>query len=128
MVAAEARASGVPLIVPDRGAAADHPLAGAGAVYRAGNGRALADAISQLIDRGLEQQRMTAALHSNVRTIDAHFEQLFARYATLRGAARAVARPAPDLAKPTGRTATALSHARIRSWPEATPSCAGSAR
>jgi len=100
MVAAEARASGVPLIVPDRGAAADHPLPGAGAVYRAGNGRALADAISQLIDRGLEQQRMTAALHSNVRTIDAHFEQLFARYATLRGAARAVARPAPDLAKP----------------------------
>src|SRR5205085_2769311 len=41
MVAAEARASGIPLIVPDRGAAIDQRVAGAGATYHSGNRRSL---------------------------------------------------------------------------------------
>ena len=84
MVAAEARASGIPLIVPDRGAAADQLVPAAGGVYRAGSQRALERAISDFIDYGAELQRMRATLHSDVRTIDEHFGQLFARYSRLR--------------------------------------------
>jgi alpha-1,6-mannosyltransferase len=84
MVAAEARASGIPLIVPDRGGAADHPVHGAGFTYRAGNPRSLEDAILHFVESGPELQRARATLHSDVRTMDEHFEQLFARYAMLR--------------------------------------------
>ncbi len=84
MVAAEARASGIPLIVPDRGGAADHPLHGAGSTYRAGNLRSLQDAILHFVESGPQLQRARAALNSEVRTMDEHFEELFARYATLR--------------------------------------------
>jgi len=83
LVGAEARASGVPLIVPDRGAAADHLVRGAGLSYRSGSRRALEVAIAQFIDSGPELQRMRAGLHSEVRTMDEHFEQLFDRYARL---------------------------------------------
>ncbi|HEX6661345.1 MAG TPA: glycosyltransferase [Sphingomicrobium sp.] len=84
MVAAEARASGIPLIVPDRGGAADHPVHGAGFTYRAGSLRSLEDAILHFVESGPELQRARATLHSEVRTMDEHFEQLFARYAILR--------------------------------------------
>jgi alpha-1,6-mannosyltransferase len=84
MVAAEARASGIPLIVPDRGAAADQLVQGAGGVYRAASQKALELAIGDFIDRGPELQRMRAALHSEVRTIEEHFGQLFDRYSRLR--------------------------------------------
>ena len=83
MVAAEARASGIPLIVPDRGAAADHPVRGAGVVYRSGNRRSLENAIRRFIDRGPELQRMRATLRCDVRTMDEHFVQLFNRYEAL---------------------------------------------
>lgn len=84
MVAAEARASGIPLIVPDRGGAADHLLHGAGSNYRAGSARSLEDAIQQFAESGPELQRARATSHWRVRTMDEHFEALFARYATLR--------------------------------------------
>ena len=83
VVAAEARASGIPLIVPDRGAAADHPVRGAGVVYRSGNRRSLENAIRRFIDRGPELQRMRATLRCDVRTMDEHFVQLFNRYEAL---------------------------------------------
>ena len=105
MVAAEARASGVPLIVPDRGAAADQLVPGAGGTYRSGNERALADAIQHLVDGGLEVQRLRAVAHGDVRTMDEHFEQLFARYAQLRSADRSAA-PAVERLEP--RLAPAL--------------------
>ena len=85
MVAAEARASGIPLIVPDRGAAVDQLVAGAGATYRAGqrsdrsSGRSAGS-----FDRGPELQRAAAVRASQVRTMDEHFAELFARYETLR--------------------------------------------
>jgi len=80
MVAAEARASGIPLIVPHRGAAADQLVPGAGIVYRAANERSLERAIDRFIDRGPELQRAAAARASHVRTMDEHFADLFARY------------------------------------------------
>lgn len=91
MVAAEARASGIPLIVPDRGGAADHPVQGAGFAYRAGSRRSLEDAIQHFVESGPELQRARATLHSEVRTMDQHFEQLFERYAMLRPASNEAA-------------------------------------
>ena len=61
MVAAEARASGIPLIVPDRGAATDQLVRGAGAIYRSADERSLERAIERFIDRGPELQRAAAA-------------------------------------------------------------------
>jgi len=83
MVAAEARASGIPLIVPDRGAAIDQLVAGAGAIYRAASERSLEQAICRFIDHGPEFQRAAAVRASRVRTIDDHFSELFARYEML---------------------------------------------
>jgi alpha-1,6-mannosyltransferase len=85
MVAAEARASGVPLIVPDRGAARDQLVSGAGSQYRAANARSLAQAIKGFARRGPELQRARAVQHSQVRTIDEHFAELFGRYVGLAG-------------------------------------------
>jgi alpha-1,6-mannosyltransferase len=83
MVAAEARASGIPLIVPDRGAAVDQLAPGAGASYRAASELSLARAICRFIDHGPEFQRAAAVRASQVRTIDDHFSELFARYQML---------------------------------------------
>ena len=83
MVAAEARASGIPLIVPDRGAAVDQLVRGAGAIYRSARERSLERAIGQFIQRGPELQRAAAVRASKVRTMDEHFADLFARYAEI---------------------------------------------
>ena len=83
MAAAEARASGLPLIVPDRGAAIDQLVIGAGAVYRSGNQESLSRAISGFATSGPELQHARAVHNRYARTMDEHFEQLFARYAEL---------------------------------------------
>jgi alpha-1,6-mannosyltransferase len=83
LVAAEARASGIPLIVPDRGAAVDQLVRGAGAAYRSASERSLEHAIERFIDRGPELQRAAAVRGSQVRTMDQHFAELFARYAQI---------------------------------------------
>ncbi|MEP7130666.1 MAG: glycosyltransferase [Sphingomicrobium sp.] len=83
MVAAEARASGIPLIVPDRGAAADQLLPKGGALYRAGSEISLGRALDRFIDRGPELQRAAAARASDVRSMDEHFADLFERYAAM---------------------------------------------
>jgi alpha-1,6-mannosyltransferase len=80
LVAAEARASGLPLIVPDRGAAVDHLIEGAGTTYRAGCERSLEKAIERFVRRGPELQRAAAVRSSSLRTMDEHFAELFARY------------------------------------------------
>ena len=113
MVAAEARASGVPLIVPDRGAAADHLVRGGGGAYGAAGARARAKAIRSFIDDGRERQRMRATTASAVRTMDEHFEQLFARYAQLRSSGRAA--PSPVAAGLEPQMAPALAPAAARS-------------
>jgi alpha-1,6-mannosyltransferase len=83
LVAAEARASGIPLIIPDRGGAVDHLTANAGVSYHAGNENSLECAIRSFIDRGPELQRAAAVRASSVRTIDNHFAELFSRYQSL---------------------------------------------
>jgi alpha-1,6-mannosyltransferase len=96
LVAAEARASGVPLIVPDRGGAIDQLIEGAGTSYAAGRERSLKQAIERFVARGPELQRAAAVRASHPRTMDEHFADLFARYEalaperTLQPAARAV--------------------------------------
>ncbi|WP_296678343.1 glycosyltransferase [Novosphingobium sp.] len=77
--AAEARASGIPVIVPDRGGAADHAADGAGLTYTAGSAEAAAAAILRLIDGPplpLEQVPPS-------ETMRGHFDKLFADYCAL---------------------------------------------
>jgi alpha-1,6-mannosyltransferase len=83
LVAAEARASGIPLIVPDKGAAVDQLIEGAGTSYRAGREQSLEQAIARFINRGPELQRAAAVRASRPRTMDEHFADLFARYQAL---------------------------------------------
>jgi alpha-1,6-mannosyltransferase len=83
MVAAEARASGTPLIVPDRGAAIDQLVAGGGTVYRAASEVSLERAIGRFIRRGPELQRAAAVRSRVARTMDEHFADLFVLYEDL---------------------------------------------
>ncbi|MDE2302389.1 MAG: glycosyltransferase [Sphingomonadales bacterium] len=76
MAAAEARASGVPMIVPDRGGASDHAR-GAGLTYRAGNALAAAHATVTLL------RAPPKGPFGGVVTMRQHFEQLFADYAAI---------------------------------------------
>lgn len=83
LATAEARASGVPVVVPDRGGAADHAADGGGLTYRAADPRSLAQAIGQLAAQGWPRS------HVQVRTMREHFELLFAHYADLIAAHKA---------------------------------------
>lgn len=85
MVAAEARASGLPLIVPDRGGAADQFSSGRGLTYRAGDGAHLRDQLIRFAASAPQLHRQRATLDApHVRTMDAHFEELFAAYGAQR--------------------------------------------
>jgi len=83
LVAAEARASGLPLIVPDRGAALDQVVQGAGTTFKAASEKSLEAAIARFVSRGVELQHAAAVRASRPRTMDEHFADLFARYETL---------------------------------------------
>ncbi|WP_114227248.1 MULTISPECIES: glycosyltransferase [Sphingomonas] len=85
MAAAEARASGLPLIVPDFGGAASHYLAGAGQRYVAADRQSLSEAIVRFVDGGPTRARAMAAANTVTRTMDDHFAELFARYRQLGG-------------------------------------------
>lgn len=77
MVAAEARASGLPLIVPDIGGASDQLDPGCGLTYRAGDTADLKAAIIALAGDGLPALRQRARQAAgDVRTMDAHFRSL----------------------------------------------------
>jgi alpha-1,6-mannosyltransferase len=82
MVAAEAKASGLPLIVPDEGGASDQFSEGEGALYPAASPAALATAIRAFIASSPGAHRARAILAAP-RTIDMdeHFRRLFATYA-----------------------------------------------
>jgi alpha-1,6-mannosyltransferase len=91
MVQAEARASGVPIIVPDQGGAGDQRVPGQGLAYTAGDAASAASTISAAIDQ-LPALRAAARLAApDVRTMDLHFTELFGRYATLIEARRRAA-------------------------------------
>jgi len=100
LVAAEARASGTPMIVPDRGAAVDQLVPGAGTVYRGASEVSLERAIRRFIRRGPELQRAAAVRSRLTRTMDEHFADLFARYEVLAPRhSVAVARVDEDVSK-----------------------------
>ncbi|HEX4693162.1 glycosyltransferase [Sphingomonas sp.] len=91
MVAAEGAASGLPLILPDRGGAADHFRAGCGARYAACDVRDMTRALADfLADNPAAHRARATARAGAVRTMDAHFDDLFAAYAGAT-AARAAA-------------------------------------
>lgn len=73
MAAAEARASGIPVIVPDEGGAADHARGGAGMTYAARDPASAARAILAVLAG--PPHRPCAA-----RTSTEHFAELFALY------------------------------------------------
>ncbi len=82
LVAAEARASGLPLITPDRGAAADHARASNGITFASGDPVSAAGAIGRFVD-ARRAGTLPAPPAEPVRTMDDHFVQLFAAFETL---------------------------------------------
>ncbi|MFL6724918.1 MAG: glycosyltransferase [Sphingomicrobium sp.] len=111
LVAAEARASGIPLIVPDRGATVDQLASGAGTLFRAGSQISLERAINRFVDRGPELQRAVAVRASDVRTMHEHFAELFARYETL--ASQHAVRPAARLETSDAAAELALANSAL---------------
>ncbi|MBT2188062.1 glycosyltransferase [Sphingobium nicotianae] len=82
LAAAEAKASGLPIIVPDEGGASDQFVPGQGALYKARSGAALAAAIADFLASDPAGARRRAAANAwRVPTMEAHFEALFALYA-----------------------------------------------
>lgn len=92
MVAAEARASGLPVIVPDEGGASDQARSGGGLLYRAGQADSLATAIVDFANSGpAGHRRLATRLAPSVVTMDDHFERLFSAYERLLMGQRHVA-------------------------------------
>ncbi|HEX4736081.1 MAG TPA: glycosyltransferase [Allosphingosinicella sp.] len=77
IVCAEARASGLPIVAPDRGGAADHARASGGLTFRSGSAADAARAIGDFVRTG---RKAAPAL---MRTMEMHFRDLFADYETL---------------------------------------------
>jgi alpha-1,6-mannosyltransferase len=99
----EARASGVPVIVPNRGGASEQLYPGAGLAYRAGSERSLTRAIQAFVQRDPVEQRRIAVRSSRVRTMDEHFTELFSAYSAL------APRPVPIAAMDTAIAPAAAS-------------------
>jgi alpha-1,6-mannosyltransferase len=92
MVASEARASGLPLIAPDGGGAADQARESGGWTYVSGDPSSAAAAISDFLTSDLKATRSHAVENSNhVRTMDSHFSDLFSYYEALVGPIRRAA-------------------------------------
>jgi alpha-1,6-mannosyltransferase len=85
-VVAEAAASGLPLIVPDRGGTADHARVNRGFTYTAGDAADAGRAILACIDAG--RQRLPGR---PARTLNDHFAELFSFYAGMAAEARRAA-------------------------------------
>ena len=80
LVAAEARASGLPLIVPDAGGAADQLREGDGWRYRAASSVDAASVIAAAAHHLAGGHRASAAVPVPTRTMDDHFARLFKLY------------------------------------------------
>ncbi len=84
LVAAEAVASGLPLIVPDEGGSSDLVTAATGEIYRSGDTMAVTSAIHRLATRNrADLQAATCAAARVAPTIDDHFTELFRQYGSL---------------------------------------------
>lgn len=92
MVASEARASGLPLIAPDGGGAADQVRESGGWSYVSGDPSSAAEAITAFLSSDRDAVRRRAVENSvRVRTMDSHFSDLFNYYDALVGPTRRVA-------------------------------------
>lgn len=83
MVAAEASASGLPLIAPDEGGAADQARANNGFIYKSADPVAAAEAI---VEYAVGRTAGVAGPRAEIappRTMDDHFRELFASYERL---------------------------------------------
>ncbi len=80
LAAAEALASGLPLISPDEGAVADLTDPAHSETYRTGNPEDAAQALKTLIARLPLARTAAARAASRARTLDDHFRDLFADY------------------------------------------------
>ena len=88
MVMAEARASGLPIIGPDEGAAFDQLVHGQGLAYASGDAASVAMTIGAAIGALPDLQAAARAGASAVPTMDAHFANLFAEYARIAARGR----------------------------------------
>ena len=92
LVAAEAVASGLPLIVPDEGGSSDLVTAATGENFAFGNTVTATEAIHRLADRNAYELRSaTLAAAITAPTIDDHFAELFQQYNLLGADRRKVA-------------------------------------
>ena len=81
LVAAEAAASGLPLVVPDEGGASDFVRGDNGELYEAGDAAAAARSIARLLSRDPVELAAGAGRRAGaVPLIDEHFSALFERY------------------------------------------------
>ncbi|MEJ7933893.1 glycosyltransferase [Sphingobium sp. AN558] len=80
MVAAEARASGLPVIVPDEGGASDQADRDAGLHYRARQPDSLAKAISKFVAGRSDYRTRAIIAAPSVMTMEDHFSRLFDVY------------------------------------------------
>lgn len=88
LVVAEAITSGLPVIVPDQGGAAELSAPEYSECYRAGDSAACAAAILKLLARDRATMRVAAAQAGALRpSIDDHFTNLFATYSKLLASA-----------------------------------------
>jgi alpha-1,6-mannosyltransferase len=82
MIAAEARASGLPMLLPDSGAVAKHLVTNAGYHYHSAKAASLAQAIRRLTREGAVSHQANARVAAQgTRTMDEHFKDLFDLYA-----------------------------------------------
>lgn len=94
ITAAEAKASGLPLIVPDEGGAADQLAHGAGLEYRSRSVASLADAIRRFADCPSVFRTAAISASASVPSMDEHMDRLFAAYHTAIAARGSQARVA----------------------------------
>jgi alpha-1,6-mannosyltransferase len=80
MVMAEARASGLPIIVPNEGAAYDQLVPGQGLAYASGDAASVAVTIGDAIAQLPAMRAAAIASAGDVPTMDMHFANLFAAY------------------------------------------------
>ncbi len=91
MVMAEARASGLPIIVPDEGAAFDQLVPGQGLAYTSGDAASVAVTIGDGIAQRAGLHAAAVAGAAAVPTMDMHFETLFATYDRIAAGTRVAA-------------------------------------
>ncbi|WP_293882411.1 glycosyltransferase [Sphingomonas sp.] len=92
MVASEARASGLYLIGPDGGGAADQARESGGLTYVSGDPASATEAITAFLGSDRAALHRTAVANAvHVRTMDSHFKDLFQYYEALVGSIRRAA-------------------------------------